>query len=107
MKPEELRIGNLVHDPNVGMVKIESLSKHGIGYDLDPPVKYEDKEIDYLTCYAEDWLKPIPLTEEWVRRLTSTKPKIYLRHIDDQNRHNYTEDKHPSRWIYEVCIQPD
>lgn len=56
MKPQELRIGNLVNY-NGKVVKVEQITKHKIGYHTKP----NETRMNYAMLCE---IKPIPITEE-------------------------------------------
>jgi len=63
IQPNELRVGNYVMftpDFDLGHAQIIGILEE------DAKVKYDDGKIDYPLL---DWLKPIPITREWVEKL--------------------------------------
>lgn len=67
MKANELRIGNYVLDINQSIVEVESITSYGINLTCDGNSVYPDDEINHI--------KPIPLTEELFKNLTSNFTK--------------------------------
>ena len=55
MESNELRLGNLLHEEDVGVILVESLNSFG-GEEIN-----EDS--------ARGYIEPIPLTEEWLKRI--------------------------------------
>lgn len=70
IKPQELRIGNLVADSDGNIVEVESIDASGIniGFDNSDPT-YSSPDLTF------DQIKPIPLTEEWLVRFGAEKVK--------------------------------
>lgn len=68
MKPQELRIGNLVCY-NGEVAKVKQITKHKIGYHTKP---YE-MGMNYARLCE---IKPIPITEEWLTKIGFVK-RIY------------------------------
>lgn len=67
MKPQELRIGNLVNY-NGKVVKVEQLTKHKIGYHTKP----NETRLNYARLCE---IEPIPITEEWLTTIGFILPE--------------------------------
>ena len=87
MKPQELKIGNLVCY-NGEVVKVEQITKHKIGYHTKP----NETRLNYARlCEVE----PIPITEELLLKCGFDKP------CDGVYEHNYGEfevTKEQEKW---------
>lgn len=77
MKPQELRIGNLVCY-NGKVVKVEQITKHKIGYHT----KSNETRMNYARLCE---IEPIPITEEWLTKCEFDEP------CDGVYEHNYEE----------------
>lgn len=71
MKPQELRIGNLVtdefYDSFKTVIEIDSINESGINLLIEDDGRWlEIAEHFIVPEYSFDKLKPIPLTEEWL-----------------------------------------
>lgn len=67
MKPQELRIGNLVCY-NDKVVTVKEITKHNIGYHTEP---YEMR-MNYARLRE---IEPIPITEEWLAKIGFILPE--------------------------------
>lgn len=70
MKPQELRVGNLVNYKGK-VVKVEQITKHKIGYHTKP----NETRMNYAKlCEVE----PIPITEELLLKIGFKKENEYI-----------------------------
>lgn len=75
MKANELRIGNLIMDRGDKILRIDSINKIGNEYYRIEMEQYIGNiQVHPLTEY-NDYLKPIPLTEEWLLKFGFEKDR--------------------------------
>ena len=77
MKPQELRIGNLVCY-NGKVVKVEQITKHKIGYHTKP----NETRMNYARLCD---IEPIPITEELLLKIGFKKERDGYLHYSDHN----------------------
>jgi hypothetical protein len=69
MDIKEFRIGNLIFDRGNKVLKIDSIQWIGEGYHKIEMQQYIGKMLVHPLTEYNDYLKPIPLTDEWLSNL--------------------------------------